>query len=348
MLFISTWHDFFTTKMLNLKLHCFLFGLFIACCSLAWGGNPLYGSKLEGFQYPHEVKHFSFESQRTPLEMAYMDVPPTTTSNNQTVVLLHGKNFCAATWEPTIAALTSAGYRVIAPDQIGFCASTKPQHYQYSFEQLSLNTKQLLDTLGIKKAIIVGHSTGGMLGTRFALMYPNSVQHLVMINPIGLEDWKAKGVPYRTIDQWYERELKVNADGIRKYEQSVYYNGTWLPEYDHWVIMLAGLNQGPGHKLVAWNSALIYDMIFNQPVVYEFPMLKVPTTLIIGDQDITAIGSDIAPAEVKRNIGNYKELGPQACNLIPDCRLVTLPGLGHSPQIQAPSIFHETLLKALH
>jgi hypothetical protein len=63
--------------------------------------------------------------------------------------------------------------------------------------------------------------------------------------------------------------------------------------------MLAGLNNGPGKQLVAWNSALIYDMIFTQPVVYEFGQLKVPTTLLIGDADTTAIGKDVAPPEVK-------------------------------------------------
>ena len=46
--------------------------------------------------------------------------------NGHTVVLLHGKNFCSATWEGSIQALSGAGYRVIAPDQIGWCKSTKP------------------------------------------------------------------------------------------------------------------------------------------------------------------------------------------------------------------------------
>jgi pimeloyl-ACP methyl ester carboxylesterase len=59
--------------------------------------------------------------------MAYMDVKPEA-PNGRTMVLLHGKNFCAATWRGSIAAQIAAGYRVIAPDQIGFCKSTKPAH----------------------------------------------------------------------------------------------------------------------------------------------------------------------------------------------------------------------------
>lgn len=143
-----------------------------------------------------------------------------------------------------------------------------------------------------------------MLATRYALMYPQQTKLLAMVNPIGLEDWKAKGVPYRTIDQWYQRELKVSAESIKAYELKTYYQGVWKPEYDKWVDMLAGLNAGKGHEKVAWNSALIYDMIFTQPVYYEFSQLKVPTVLYIGTGDTTAIGSDIAPPDVKQKLVN--------------------------------------------
>ncbi len=179
---------------------------------------PSYGPQLQGFDYPFPLKQFSFNSQGAPLQMGYLDVPPTGHKNGQTVVLMHGKNFCAATWGDTISALVSKGYRVIAPDQVGFCSSTKPSHYQYSFQQLATNTHDLLRSLKITKAVIVGHSTGGMLATRYSLMYAPEVSKLVLVNPIGLEDWKAKGVPYRTVDQWYDRELKTSADSIRQYE----------------------------------------------------------------------------------------------------------------------------------
>jgi pimeloyl-ACP methyl ester carboxylesterase len=178
-------------------------------------------------------------------------------------------------------------------------------------------------------------------------MYPEAVEKLVMVNPIGLEDWKALGVPSRTVDQWYERELKLSADGVRQYEKSVYYGGRWKAEYERWVDMLAGLNEGPGHKLVAWNSALIYDMIFTQPVVYEFSLLKVPTTLMLGDADTTAIGSDVASPEVKAKIGRYKQLGKEVIKTIPQGRLIEFPGLGHAPQIEDQLMFHKVLLYEL-
>src|ERR1700761_6263350 len=146
--------------------------------------GPAYGPELQGFDYPSPVLHFRFTSQGVPLDMAYIDVKPDK-PNGRTAVLLHGKNFCAATWEGTIEVLSRAGYRVIAPDQIGFCKSTKPAHYQYSFQQLAANTHDLLTSLGISRTVIIGHSTGGMLAIRYALMYPQAVSHLVLVDPIG-------------------------------------------------------------------------------------------------------------------------------------------------------------------
>ncbi|MGO3438164.1 alpha/beta fold hydrolase [Serratia liquefaciens] len=309
--------------------------------------TPKYGQELQGFHYPYPLQQFSFSSQGQQLSMGYMDVPPEGDANGHTVVLMHGKNFCAATWQDTIKALSKAGYRVIAPDQIGFCSSTKPQHYQYSFQQLANNTHALLNNLKIAKAVIVGHSTGGMLATRYSLMYPQAVERLVMVNPIGLEDWKAKGVPWRSVDRWFERELKTSAAGIRQYELQTYYVGRWKPEYDRWVDMLAGLNNGPGHRLVAWNSALIYDMIFTQPVFYEFKDLQTPTTLMIGTADTTAIGSDIAPPAVKAQLGHYNLLGKQVAKMIPHANLIEFPGLGHAPQMEEPERFNQALIRAL-
>ncbi|EZP68068.1 alpha/beta fold hydrolase [Pseudomonas sp. RIT357] len=307
-----------------------------------------YGPELQGFQYPYPLEHFQFQSQGESLQMGYMDVPAKGTANGRAVVLMHGKNFCGATWESSIKALSDAGYRVIAPDQVGFCSSSKPEHYQYSFQQLALNTHQLLEKLGIQKVTLLGHSTGGMLATRYALMYPEQTEQLALVNPIGLEDWKALGVPALSVDQWYARELKVSADGIRQYQLNTYYVGRWKPEYERWVDMYAGLSNGPGHTRVAWNSALIYDMIFTQPVYYEFKNLQMPTLLLIGTSDNTAIGKDVAPPEVKAKLGNYAVLGKTVAKLIPHATLVEFPGLGHAPQMEEPAKFHQALLQGLN
>lgn len=166
-------------------------------------------------------------------------------------------------------------------------------------------------------------------------------------NPIGLEDWKAEGVPWQSVDQWYARELQTTADGIRAYEQATYYAGQWRDDYEPWVQMLAGMYRGPGREIVAWDSALLYDMIFSQPVVYEFGLIQPPTLLLIGDEDTTAIGKQFAPAEVRAKLGHYPQLARQAARRIPHATLVEFPEMGHAPQMQDPERFHATLLEGL-
>jgi pimeloyl-ACP methyl ester carboxylesterase len=323
-----------------------LIAALLACAPAIAAETPAYGPELEGFDYPYSVKQFAFASQGQNLHMAYMDVAPAGAPRG-TIVLLHGKNFCGATWEASIKVLSEAGYRVIVPDQIGFCKSSKPAGYQFTFQQLAHNTQALLASLGVGKATIMGHSTGGMLGVRYALMYPEQVRQLVLVDPIGLEDGKAKGVPSISVDQWDARERKTSAESLRGYEKATYYSGQWKPAYERWVAMLAGMYRGPGRAAVAWDSALLDDMIYTQPVYYELGDLAVPTLLFVGDKDTTALGKDLAPAEARARLGNYPELGKNAARLIPNARLIEFPDLGHAPQMQDPEAFHKALLENL-
>lgn len=314
---------------------------------LAQTGKPAYGARLEGFDYGYPLREYAFHSQGQSLVMAYLDIAPRGRANGKTVVLMHGKNFCAATWTAQIEPLANAGYRVIAPDQIGFCKSSKPAMYQFSFAQLAANTRGLLDSLGIAQAAVIGHSMGGMLAARYALQYPQATERLLLVNPIGLEDWKAKGVPWVDVDALYAGELKTTHQSIRDYQMRVYYNGQWQPAYARWVDMLGGMYAGPGRERVAWNQALASDMVFNQPVVHEFGNIAVPTTLLIGQLDKTAIGRDRAPEALKPQLGHYPALGRAAAKAIPHARLVEFADLGHSPQVEAPARFNAAMLAAL-
>ena len=98
---------------------------------------------------------------------------------------------------------------------------------------------------------------------------------------------------------------------------------------------------------MAWSQALTSDMVFTQPVVHEFPKIAVPTTLLIGQKDRTAIGKDLAPPDVAKRIGDYPALGRRAAAAIPKARLVEFADLGHSPQVEDPARFNAALLEAL-
>ncbi|MDD2267781.1 alpha/beta hydrolase [Sulfuricurvum sp.] len=305
--------------------------VFLAVASLH--ALEYYGKNLEGYIYPFEVKRYNLNIQNQTLSMAYMDVVPEH-PNGHAVVLLHGKNFTGAYWERTAKVLASEGYRVIIPDQIGFGKSSKPEHLQYSFQMFAYNTAALMDHLKITKSHIIGHSMGGMLAVRYALMFPERVEKLILENPIGLEDWQ-RFIPNPSLDYWYGQELNKNAQAIYRYELESYYDNHWKAEYQPWVDILASFTLGADYPNVAWNQALISEMIVTQPVCYQFDQLKMPVLLIIGQRDRTALGKPLASENVRKEMGNYPVLGRNTAKMIPNATLVELPGIGHLPHIEA-------------
>ncbi len=305
----------------------------------------MLGINLENYNYPYEVRYITLNSQNQTLRMAYMDVKPEK-PNGKNILLLHGKNFNGAYWGRTAGRLAKEGFRVIIPDQIGFGKSTKPLHYHYTFQQLALNTRAILDTLRIEKTSVLGHSMGGMLATCFVLMFPETTDRFILANPIGLEDWKLK-VPYKPVEWWYQNELKQNYAAIRKYQTESYYDNKWKPEYDEWVNLLAGWTLNIDYPRIAWNAALTYDMIFTQPVFYEFEQISTPTLLIIGQRDRTALGKPLVNEEVRKTMGNYPELGRLTHRKIKNSRLVELDNVGHLPHIEAWERFIEPLISFL-
>lgn len=165
-----------------------------------------------------------------------------------------------------------------------------------------------------------------------------------MVNPVGLEDWKTLGVPYQSIDKSWVAEKAVTAASITAYENATYYVSHWKPEYDVWVKMLTNIYYGTKRVEFTYNQAQTTDMIYTQPVFYEFGLIQPRTLVMIGDKDTTAIGKAWSPPEVQAVIGNYSVIGPRAASLIPNSYLVEFPDLGHAPQIEEPELFHKELL----
>ncbi len=123
---------------------------------------------------------------------------PVGEANGRTVVLLHGKNFCCgATWERTISVLTEAGYRVVAPDQIGFCKSAKPPlpvQLTRPCHRDAWPDRSARD----REAVVVGPLHGRHACRPLRVDVPGRRRTARPREPIGLEDWQAKGVPYQS------------------------------------------------------------------------------------------------------------------------------------------------------
>jgi pimeloyl-ACP methyl ester carboxylesterase len=304
-----------------------------------------YDALLSSYQYDFKVNYFNIESQKQSLKMAYIYLKPTK-ENMPTVTLMHGKNFNADYWSPTARYLQSLGFGVLIPDQIGFGKSSKPTNYQYSFAALAHHTHALMDSLNLQKSIVVGHSMGGMLASRFALMYPNTTSKLILLNPIGLENY-LHYVKYKDTNFFYQNELNKTPEGVKKYQQKNYYDGKWNATYSALTDFITGQIQGPDKEQIAWVNAKTYDMIFTQPVITEFKNLAVPVKLIIGTRDRTGPGRNWKKDGVNYELGRYDKLGKHAAALIPDAQLFELENLGHLPQVEDFERFKAVFKQAL-
>jgi pimeloyl-ACP methyl ester carboxylesterase len=144
-----------------------------------------------------------------------------------------------------------------------------------------------------------------MLATRFALMFPDATARLVLENPIGLEDYR-EAVPWKSLDDLYREQLQATEEGMRKYQRGYYV--TWKPAYDEYVQVPARQTLGAEYPRLAWVNAATQQMIYEQPVVHEFPNVRVPTLLVIGQEDRTVVGKAYVSPDVLPKLGQYPAL----------------------------------------
>ena len=284
---------------------------------------------LDDVPYPYPVSYLPMSLYGQDVRMAYMDVAPDGQANGRTVVLLHGMNFFGEYWSGTIDVLRKQGFRVVVPDQIGFGRSSKPI-IPYNFHDMALNTRKLLQHLGISKAAIVGHSMGGMLTARFAASYPDMTERAVIYNPIGLTDprWER---PWRSTEEAYKQTLGLT------YQQSYqgiarYFVTGWKPEYEKYVRIHYAWTLSGDWPRFAMVRTLVQQMVYVDPVVYDWAHIKARTLVLGGEKD----GA------------NFPERAKHIADTIPAAELVLIPGIGHVPHFEAPDLFYKALLRFLN
>jgi pimeloyl-ACP methyl ester carboxylesterase len=93
------------------------------------------------------------------------------------VVLVHGYPELAFSWRHQIPVLAAAGYHVLAPDQRGYGGSSRPADVEaYDIHALSGDLVGLLDDVGARKAVFIGHDWGALLTWQTALLHPDRVR----------------------------------------------------------------------------------------------------------------------------------------------------------------------------
>jgi pimeloyl-ACP methyl ester carboxylesterase len=277
--------------------------------------------------YPYPSKYLDISVYTQDVRISYMDVAAQGTPNGKTVMLFHGNNFGGFYFKAIIDALTKEGFRVIVPDQIGYGRSSKPIA-PYNFNSQARNTSLILQHEKIERVAIVGHSMGGMLAARFATQYPKAVERLVIYNPIGLTDGRFDR-PMTPIDEAYKQNLKTDYQSTRNgLSRYVAHNPTaWNDEFEKYTRIRYSWTLSSDWPRLALVQALIGQMLYGDPVVYDWAHIKVPTLAFGGAEDML-LGTAQA----------FQERMHALAKAIPNGngRALLLPGLGHVPHLEAP------------
>jgi len=158
---------------------------------LTWLLLLTLGTLVAAWLYFDE-EHISLNTQtRSPFNQTYLDLPSGTVHyetggppNGEVVVLVHGFSVPSYLWDPTFAALSEAGYRVLRFDLYGRGHSDRPD-VDYTLGFFSTQLEQLTDALGLTLPFnLVGLSMGGPIVTLFSNQHPDRVKRLILIDPM--------------------------------------------------------------------------------------------------------------------------------------------------------------------
>jgi pimeloyl-ACP methyl ester carboxylesterase len=277
--------------------------------------------------YPYPSKYLDISVYSQDVRISYMDVAAQGTPNGRTAMLLHGNNFGGFYFKVIIDALTKEGFRVIVPDQIGYGRSSKPIA-PYNFNSQVRNTWLILQHEKIEKVAVIGHSMGGMMAARFATQYPKAVEKVVIYNPIGLTDGRFAR-PMTPVDEAYKQNLKTDYQSTRNsLSRYVAHNPkAWNDEFEKYTRIRYSWTLSSDWPRLAMVQALIGQMLYFDPVVYDWAHIQVPTLAFGGAEDML-----LGTAET------FQERMHALAKAIPNGngRALLIPGLGHVPHLEAP------------
>ena len=236
------------------------------------------------------------------------------------VVFIHGVGGSARAWQWQVESFRAAGYTPLALDLPGY--GGRPAIERIDFEEFSQDVEAQIARAGLVRPVLVGHSLGGMIAQTMLRRNPEGYQAVVLVGTS-----PAFGKP----DGDFQR--KFVADRLAPLR-----SGKTMPELAAGMIdEIIGPNANPEGKQIAIASmaaapAATYQACVEAIVTFEeranLGQITVPTMCLVGEFDKNA-----PPAMMERMAAK-----------IPGAAFVTLPGLGHLPNLENPAAFDAAVL----
>ncbi|MFC9440462.1 alpha/beta fold hydrolase [Nocardia sp. NPDC057030] len=242
------------------------------------------------------------------------------------LVLIHGLAGSTHWWDRLVPLLTSS-YRVIRLDLLGHGGSAKPDGGDYSIAAQGNRVAGVLDQLGVQRAIVAGHSTGGLVATSLAEQRPDLVSALILIDTgpsIGDDISETPASRLLTTPLVGEALWQVRTDDLLRQALRGAFATDDVPIPQQFVDDLRGMTY---HALVS-TTAAGRDFLNERALPDRLTALGTPLLVIFGEQD-----RRWRPAS-----------STDAYRTVPGATVRTLPGVGHSPLVEDPTGTAEIVL----
>jgi 3-oxoadipate enol-lactonase len=238
-------------------------------------------------------------------------------SDGVAVVLVHGLALDARMWDDQVPALKDIA-RVVRYDVRGFGRSTRDADTSYSHAD---DLWRLLDHLEIDTAVLVGLSMGGRIVVEAALAAPERVRALVLLDAV------LDGVPWDPDSQRGLRAVGegLRADGLDGAKAAWLRHGVFVPAQGTPAVARRLAEMVGDYSGVNWTSA---DPHAPHPNTIELlATIAAPTTVVIAELDVPC----------------FHEMSDVLTTRIPNARKVTVPGVGHMVNMEAPAAVNALL-----
>lgn len=243
------------------------------------------------------------------------------------LILLHGFASSTLVWSKVFLEIAAAGFRVIAPDLLGYGYSAKPRKFDYTIDAQARMIDGLLDRLELDRAILVGSSYGGAIAATVALDYPERVEKLVLVGAVTNNEptkymlMRLFGSP--VIGDIVSPLLLGSRRLLRKRMKKVYDRHSWVlderrVEARHLPLRTADTHRAVIRTVRRWDA---------DRVQRDAHLITQPTLLLWGEND---------PETPLRH-------GQRLFESIKGARLIVFRNCGHLPHEEFPKAFTEVV-----
>lgn len=241
-------------------------------------------------------------------------------NSQETLILIHGVGASAERWEYVIP-LFQEHFRIIVPDLIGFGYSDKPL-VDYTIDFFSKFLKKFFEKLEIRNPIIIGSSLGGQITVEFTANNNDFVQKLILVSPSGIMKQSTPALDAYIMAALYpDKERAKNA-----FEMMTVSSKQVDPKI---IERFVERMQLPNAKM-AFMSTLL-GLKNAEVITKTLTKITSPSLIIWGEND------PVIPIKYAEDF----------VSTIQDCRFFKMSGCGHTPYVDDPEKFANTVISFL-